>query len=118
MKLTKSLRSSLYWFIEAYSKGLVGDKRWDLTNESFEDGRLHWESYQHAIVDPYVMKLAITVWSNNLEVDETGRVLNEEWARFRAFQAIRHNFDKNFSRADIAPPLETWEVLENELGEG
>ena len=115
MKLTKSLRSCLYWFIEDYSKGLLGDKRWDLTNDSFAEGRLDWAAYQRAISDPFVMKLAITVWSNNIEVDETGRVLNEEWARFRAFQAIRQNFDKNFSHADIAPPLETWEVMENEL---
>ena len=114
MKLTKSLKSSLYWFIEDYSKGLLGSENWDLTNDSFDEGRLDWEQYQRAIVDPTVMKEAITVWSNNVEVDGAGQVLNEEWARFRAFQSIRHHFDRSFSRADITPPLESWEVKENE----
>ena len=115
MKLTTSLKSSLYWFIEDYSKGLLGSDRWDLTNDCFDDGVLDWETYKKAIIDPTVMKIAITVWSNNIEVDATGKVLNEDWARFRAFQAIRHHFDSSFSPANVIPPLEQWEVTENEL---
>lgn len=115
MKLTRSIRSALYWFIENYSKGLVGSERWDLTNDSFDEGTLDWEVYKSATTDPTVMKIAITVWSNNIEVDAAGVVLNEEWACFRAFQAIRLHFDPNFSNADIVPPLEQWEVMENEF---
>ena len=59
MKLTKSLKSSLYWFIEAYSKGQLGNEKWDLTNDSFDEGRLDWKQYQRAILDPTVMKQAI-----------------------------------------------------------
>ena len=116
MKLTPSFKSALYWFIEAYSKGQIGDKRWELTNDAFDDAVLDWEEYQKVIVDPTVMMEAITVWSNNIEIDKDGRVLNEDWARFRAFQTIRRHFDKSFSMSNIIPPLEQWEVLENELG--
>ena len=115
MKLTKSLKSCLYWFIEGYSKGLLGSERWDLSNDCFDEGRLDWELYRSAITDPTVMKEAITAWSNNLELDAAGNVVNEEWARFRAFQVIRRHFDDNFSLTDIRPPLEQWEVMENEL---
>jgi hypothetical protein len=116
MKLTPSIKSALYWFIDAYATGKLRDERWDIKQHgAFDDGVLDWKRYQEVIADPFVMKVAITVWSNNLEVDEKGLVINEDWARFRAFQAIRHHFDKNFSTANIKPPLEQWEVMENEF---
>ncbi len=117
MKLTGSLKSRLYWFIEDYSKGLLGDDRWDLTNDSFEEGLLDWATYREAIVDPGVMKEAITVWSNTIEVDASGEVTNAEWARFRAFQLIRHHFDRNFKSEHIIPPYEVWEYMENQCGD-
>jgi len=115
MKLSRSLRSCFYWFIEAYSKGELGSRRWDLTNECFDEGVLDWEAYQRAIVDPSVMKQAITVWSNNIQVDTNGVVLNEEGASFGAFQAIRYHFDNTFPYSKIVSSLEHWEVQENEF---
>ncbi len=117
MKLTGSLKACLYWFIEDYSQGLLGDVRWDLTNDSFEEGILDWETYREAITDPSVIKEAVTVWSNNIEVDASGKVTNAEWARFRAFQMIRRHFDSDFSSERILPPLEQWEVMENQVGD-
>jgi len=83
------------------------------TNDAFDKRVLDWKRYQEVIVDPTVMKEAITVWSNNIEIDDKGLVINEDWARFRAFQAIRRHFDKNWS--NITPPLEQWEAMENEF---
>ena len=117
MKLTGSLKSCLYWFIADYSKGLLGDERWDLTNDSFEEGVLDWETYRDVIADPGVMQQAITVWSNHIELNDAGEVTNAEWARFRAFQLIRRHFDKGFSLKDIIPPPEDWEYVENQCGD-
>jgi len=65
--------------------------------------------------DSSVLKIAFTVWFNNVEMDESGAVLNEEYAALRAFQSIRPYFDDGYSSDDISPPLEQWEVPENEI---
>ncbi len=115
MKLSISLKSSLYWFVEDLSKGLLDNEGWDFDYENLDSIEGLWEKYQKAILDPSIIKLVFSIWSNNIEIDENGSVLNEDRSSLRAFQYLRSCFDPDFDAGDIVPPLEDWEMVEYEL---
>ncbi len=107
--LSHSLKSSLYWFVQDVSKGLLENDAWDF------DFDLHvpdWTQYQATILEPTIFATAFSIWMNNIELDESGNVLNEEHAALRAFQCLRPHFDPTFSHKDVQPPFADWELLE------
>lgn len=53
------------------------------------------------------IEAAYAVFMNNLELDESGRVLNYKYAEKRAAQYIRQYYDAQYA-AD--PPFEAWET--------
>ena len=115
MKLSTSLKSSLYWFVEDLSKGLLDNEDWDFGYENLDTIEGLWEKYQKAILDPSTIKQVFSIWSNNIEIDEKGNILNEDAASLRAFQYLRSCFDPDFDASDIVPPLEGWEIIEHEI---
>ena len=114
-KLSPSLKSSLYWFVEDLSKGLLQDENWDFNLEYFDKHENSWGKYQKTICDPFVMKQVFSIWSNNIELNEKEEVINDEHSAIRAFQFLRVQFDPNFTYEDIKPPLEDWETKEFEF---
>lgn len=56
--------------------------------------------------EPSLMEQAYAIFANNIEMDESGRVLNAKHAEHRAAQYIRQ-----YCEGDQAePPFEGWEV--------
>ncbi|MCR9202928.1 MAG: hypothetical protein NXI04_30145 [Planctomycetaceae bacterium] len=117
-RLDSSIKSCLYWFIEDVVKGLLEYDQWDFDIEMFEDGRLSWDRYISAITDPTVLKTAVTLWSNNLELNDNGFIVNEAAAAFRAFQYLRTQFDDAYTANMIRPPLADWELEEEHFVDG
>lgn len=108
--LSKSLKSALYWFVQDVSKGLLEDSGWDF---DFDLHVLDWNQYQSVILDPTIIVTAYTVWMNNIQTDELGNVLNEEYAALRAFQVLRPHFDPAYDGP--TPPFADWELVEEQF---
>lgn len=53
------------------------------------------------------LEQVVAIWSNVLEVDESGSVLNEDEAARRAAQYIRSMVDPNYI---VEPPFQAWEI--------
>ena len=51
-------------------------------------------------------ELAFAIFMNNLEVDESGNVLNYTYCENRAAQSVRRYFDRDYK---VVPPFENWE---------
>ena len=66
-----------------------------------------WLDYRPVLTDPSSIEQAFAIWSNVLEIDPEGRVLNEHVASERAAQYIRQQADPAYI---IEPPLEQWEI--------
>ena len=113
-RLSNHIKSALYWFIEDLVKCQFENERWDFDDDRFGTGELNYEEYLKVLTCPSGIKGAISIWSNNLEIDENGIVLNEDYAAFRAFQWLRSDFDPSFDDKDIQPPFEDWELEEHE----
>ncbi len=111
-RLTPSLKGALYWFVEDLTKGLLQDDNWNFDPEMFDDERLDWDRYLAVIQDPTIIKMVYTIWSNNLELNTHGAVLNELHARFRAFQYLRSQFDDSYTHDLVEPEFATWELEE------
>jgi hypothetical protein len=94
-KLSKSVRSSIHQF--AY---------W-VANKSVGNPLLEGVDYSCIFEEPSAMQAAFAIYSNVLEVDETGRVLNAKDAERRAAQEIRRYCDPGYV---VTPPFEPWEV--------
>jgi hypothetical protein len=63
--------------------------------------------YRSEVTDPSTLEQVFAIWSNVLEIDGEGRVLNEHVADQRAAQHIRQQADRAYV---IDPPLAQWEV--------
>lgn len=111
-RIPGSLKSALYWFLSDVTKGLLEDDRWEFDSDWFSTGRLDWDRYTAAIVDPTVMCTVISIWTNNLAVDENDEISNEVHAQFRAAQYLRTQFDDDYTCDMIDPPLAAWELRE------
>jgi hypothetical protein len=103
MKLHDDIKGAVVGFTILLSKGLIEDDRWDWDVE-----KCNWKDYQESFTDPTHLRTTLSIFVNNLEVDETGKVLNYEDARFRAFQYFRPYFDRNCPRVEF----EDWEYEE------
>ena len=65
-----------------------------------------------ALTGPSAMKQVFSIWSNNIEIDEEGKVLNEDYALFRGGQYLRVAFDPNFHYHEVVPPFEPCEHVD------
>jgi hypothetical protein len=91
--------------------GLLDDDRWDWDVDSLSEDQ--WKSFQESILDPTHLRTTLAVFMNNLWCTVEGDVLNYVDARFRAFQYFRAYLAiGEFSRNQISPPLEQWELEE------
>jgi hypothetical protein len=63
--------------------------------------------YQTVLSDPSTIEQAFAIWSNVLELDADGSVVNEEIASQRAAQYIRQQKDCSYV---VDPPFEQWEI--------
>lgn len=88
-------------------KGLLDDDRWDWDVE-----RIEWPRYQEGFCDPTVLKTTLTVFLNNLQMDDGGVVVNYDDAKFRGFQYFRALIDPSYSIAQVTPPFESSELEE------
>ena len=111
-RVPASFKCALYWLLSDLTKGLLEDERWDFDSDWFFNGRLDWDRYTAAILDPTVMGTVISVWTNNLAVDASDVISNPLHARFRAIQYFRTQFDDDYSFDKIEPPLAAWELRE------
>jgi hypothetical protein len=55
----------------------------------------------------FVLETVFAIWSNVIEIDADGKVLNEDKAELRAAQYVREFCDSTYV---IDPPWEPWEV--------
>ena len=111
--LPASLKSGLYWFVSDLSKGLLENDQWDFDTEWFDNDRLDWDKYTAALLDPTVLTTTISIWMNNLAIDDAGCVSDAEHSAFRAAQYLRTQFDDAFTLDSIIPPpLGAWELRE------
>lgn len=78
-----------------------------LTNGSLQVVGLMPVDYRSVRTDASTIEQAFAIWSNVLEIDADGRVLNEHVASQRAAQYIRQQVDRAYV---IDPPLEQWEI--------
>jgi hypothetical protein len=63
--------------------------------------------YDSLFSNPSDFEQVFAIWSNNLDLDEEGRVTNGDYADHRAAQYIRRFLDPDFA---VMPPFEPWEL--------
>ena len=96
MKLSSDLRAALRLFACSVGSGAVGG---DL---------LEGVDYLPALTEGgFVLETVFAIWSNVVELDEHGKVLNKDKAELRAAQYIREFCDSSYV---VEPPWEPWEV--------
>lgn len=114
--LSGSFKSALYWFVLDIMKGNLSHPDWDFKYvRDFNEVEGLREEFDEVISDPEVMKKVFTVWSNNIELDQSGNVVNTRHARLRAFQYLRCHFDPRFPEESVSPQFEPWEECEYEF---
>jgi hypothetical protein len=57
--------------------------------------------------EPSAIELAFAIYTNVIELDEEGTVLNAKYAEKRAIDSIRAYCDPSFK---VEPPYEDWEI--------
>ncbi len=63
--------------------------------------------YSCIFEEPSALEQAYAIYSNVIEMDDDGNVINAKYAETRAAQYIRSYVDSTYT---IEPPLEDWEV--------
>jgi hypothetical protein len=58
--------------------------------------------------EPSAIEQCYAIYSNVIEMDENGDVLNEIYAEKRATDYIRQYYDSSFL---VVPPYEDWEII-------
>lgn len=94
-------------FVVHLSKGLLEDDRWDWDLE-----RIDWQHYQAGFTDPTILRTTLSVFLNNLRLDDGGSVVNYPGARFRGFQYFRALIDPSYPLAQVSPPFGSAELDE------
>jgi hypothetical protein len=95
-KLSKDVRGSLRLFAFFLANSTVD---WELLGEGWD--------YDALFENPSDLERVFAIWSNVLELDDAGRVLNHEVAQRRAAQYIRRFVDSSYV---VEPPFEPWEL--------
>ena len=96
MKISSDLRSQLRFF--AYF----------LVNRTLDLEILprHFD-YSAIFQEPSALEQAIAIWTNVVDLDESGRVMNSGQANQRAAQYIRSYVDPEY---EVHPPFDDWEL--------
>ena len=63
--------------------------------------------YSAVLEDPSALEMTFAIWSNVLELDEEGNVINDDLATRRAAQFVRRFVDPQYV---VEPPFEDWEL--------
>lgn len=96
-KLSTDVRSSIRFFAFFLANGTVDN---DLLDVEEVD-------YSSVLLQPSWLESISAIYTNVLEVDEQGNVLNDDQARRRAAQYIRECIDRDYT---VEPPWERWEI--------
>lgn len=94
-------------FMVLLSKGLLDDNRWDWDEERFD-----WQHYQAGFADPTILRTTLSVFLNNLRLNDEDAVINYEDARFRGFQYFRALIDPSYPLAQVSPSFGSAELDE------
>lgn len=63
--------------------------------------------YSSVFDDPSALEMTFAIWSNVLELDDNGDVINDDTATRRAAQFVRRYIDPSYI---VEPPFEDWEL--------
>lgn len=96
MKLSNSFSGALRTFSFWLANGTIG-----LT-------LLERIDYSCIFSEPSALEQTYAIFANVIEMDESGKVINEKQAEYRAAQFIRAYVDKSYK---VEPPLEAWEAM-------
>ena len=106
-RIPDNIRGAVVGFMVHLSKGLLDDDRWDCDFERFD-----LKHYQAGFCDSTVLRTTLSVFLNNLTLDDGGTVVNYNDARFRGFQYFRALIDPTYPLAKISPPFDSAELDE------
>jgi hypothetical protein len=95
-KLSEDLRAYLRLFAFYLANGTVD---WELLGEEWD--------YSSLFANPSDLEQVFAIWSNVLELDDEGNVLNPGAAKRRAAQYIRRFVDPSYI---VEPPFAEWEL--------
>jgi hypothetical protein len=104
MKLSEDFRHCLRHFAFYYTNGtlpfVIGD------NSILKD-----IDYRELLKDEAsLVEQAYAIYSNNIEMDDTGKVINNGYAMKRAAQWIRFVCRGHGEEYEVVPPFEDWET--------
>lgn len=101
------LRGAVSGFVVLLCKGLLDDQRWN-----WDLDRCNWRGYQAGFMDASILRTALAVFLNTLEMDEAGAVTNYDGAKFRGFQYFRALVDSSYPFEAVEPPFQPHEIEE------
>ncbi len=103
MKLSKGYRNALRFFTYYFTNGTLG--------HMVGDSKLESLNYQERLMEiPSNMEMLIAIYSNNIEMDEDGKVTNHLHAMKRAAQFIREACPIDDDEYVVEPEFENWET--------
>jgi len=101
-KLSESFRSSLRLFAYYYANGTLG---------YMGDSELLDLDYRDQLKDDAsALETIFAIYSNNIEMDEEGNVLNHQYAVGRASEYIRYACQMKSDSSVEEPDFENWEL--------
>ena len=106
-RVPDDIRGAVSGFVVLLCKGLLDDDRWDWDLE-----RIDWQHYQAGFGDPTILRTTLSVFLNNLRVNDSGEVVNYTDARFRGFQYFRALIDASYPLAKVSPQFDSAELDE------
>lgn len=107
MRVPDDIRGAVTGFVVLLCKGLLDDDRWDWDVEGID-----WQHYRDGFGDPTILKTTLSVFLNNLKLDDSGAVVNYQDARFRGFQYFRALIDPSYPIDLVSPPFGSAELDE------
>lgn len=78
-----------------------------LANHTLDIETIGELDYSEIFSEPSILEMAFAIWSNNIEIDDQGNVLNSGYPEKLAAQYIKSFFDQDYK---VEPPFESWET--------
>lgn len=103
-KLSKDYRSCLRFFVFYYTNGTL---QYVIDDEGLLEGIDYREDLKTAAS---VVETVFAIYSNNIEMDEKGEVLNHTYSMTRAAQFIRMFCSEEGEEYNVEPKFEDWET--------
>lgn len=101
MQLSEDFRHCLRMFTYYYTNGTLGFVVGEVPTSGEFDYREEFKD------TPSIVESIFSVYTNNIEMDNDGIVLNNKHAMKRAAQYIRSSFDSGYV---VVPEFEDWEL--------